>query len=445
MQILLNVKQIYYKTLFYSLILGFAIIFNYLVINFLYRFIKIPYFCSCNIAVITSMIIFFATPIFNNLEKTFYGIVSNKKIRQQQLIKDTAKSIAEILDINRLLNYVLENINKVFGVSKIAIFLLDENIKTADGQPIYKFTVGYGLEEIKSLTFKNYKIIHWLEKNKEPFMVDIAMHVLEKEKFKEFTEGLHIFGAVIVIPIIYNEKLIGILTMDNKKTGGKIFDIDEIETIHSLADQLAVAIQSSCLYRELDMSYLQIIRALSLTLESKESYLIGHTDDVVKYAAILARGIGLSQKEVFVITQSAILHDLGKIAIHDYILNKPEKLTSKEWEEVKQHPIKGAKILEPLPFLKDVAEIVRNHHEHYNGGGYPDGKKGDEIPLGARILSIADAVDSMLSERPYRKKLLVKEVIDELEKNKGKQFDPILVDKFLELVSENPAIFSGTE
>lgn len=105
------------------------------------------------------------------------------------------------------------------------------------------------------------------------------------------------------------------------------------------------------------------------------------------------------------------------------------------------HPIKGAKILEPLPYLRDVAQIVKSHHEHYDGSGYPEGLRGEQIPLGARILAIADAVDSMLSERPYRRKKSLDEVVADLKSNKGKHFDPVLVEKFLKIIRENPEIF----
>ncbi len=444
-QFLLNVEKFYYEILFYSVFLSVIVISHYLILNFLFNIIKLSYVTSCRTSLIILVLIFFSTSILYKAEKFLGSIIFSKKVKYQKLIQETARSIVEILDFDRMLQFVLDRIQQTFGVSKIAIFLLDKDNNKNESEQSYKLVSGKGFTKPDLLYFNNRKIIRWLEKNKEPFMLDIAMHTLEKDKFKEFTEGLNIFGAVVIIPIFYNEKLIGILTMDDRKGDGELFSIDEIEIIKSLSDQLAIAIQNSCLYKELDMSYLQIIRALSLTLESKESYLIGHTDDVVKYAAILARELGLSQKEIFVITQAAILHDLGKIAIHDYILAKPDKLTETEWQEIKQHPIKGAKILEALPFLKDVAEIVKHHHEYYNGNGYPEGLKADEIPYGARILSIADAVDSMLSDRPYRKKMSVREVIEELQKNKGKQFDPVLVEKFLDLIKENPTMILGLD
>jgi putative nucleotidyltransferase with HDIG domain len=223
---------------------------------------------------------------------------------------------------------------------------------------------------------------------------------------------------------------------------GSIFDLEDIDILKTLADELAIAIENSKMYDELNAAYLQITRALSLALESKDDYLIGHSDNVTKYAVLLGKKIGLADREIYILAQAGMLHDLGKITIHDYVLNKPGKLTEKEWEEIKQHPIKGAKILEPLPFLDEVRNVILHHHEHYDGNGYPEGLKGEQIPLLSRILTLADSIDAMLSERPYKERgMTIEEMINEIVAQKGKHFDPVLVDKFIEIINEYPDLF----
>ncbi|MBU1869642.1 MAG: HD domain-containing protein, partial [Candidatus Omnitrophica bacterium] len=145
--------------------------------------------------------------------------------------------------------------------------------------------------------------------------------------------------------------------------------------------------------------------------------------------------LGLSAKEIENIREACELHDLGKIGITDTILMKPDALTSQEWAQMKRHPAIGAQILEPLTFLSEVTELVREHHEHYDGSGYPDGRRGEDIPLGARIIHLADAYETMRSARSYRKEPLSKEAaVAEIKKNSGTQFDPRLVEVFLRIV-----------
>ena len=140
------------------------------------------------------------------------------------------------------------------------------------------------------------------------------------------------------------------------------------------------------LYEDLRTTYMRTIKVLAQAIEARDHYTHSHSENVAKYATVIASEMGLSAKEIETIRQACELHDLGKIGIEDSILMKPEALTKEEWVEIRKHPVIGATILEPLTFLSDVIELVRQHHEHYDGSGYPDGKKGEEISLGARIL-----------------------------------------------------------
>ncbi len=178
------------------------------------------------------------------------------------------------------------------------------------------------------------------------------------------------------------------------------------------------------------------MRALATAIDEKDHYTRTHSENVTTHAVAIAREMNLSGSEVEEIAQACQLHDLGKIGVHDYILNKPGKLTEEEWEEVRLHSLKGVEILRPLDFLKGVTKLVKEHHERYDGKGYPDGLSGKNIRLGARIMTVADSYDAMISERPYRKALSKDEAINELEKEKGKQFDPEVVETFLRLLEE---------
>ena len=161
---------------------------------------------------------------------------------------------------------------------------------------------------------------------------------------------------------------------------------------------------------------------------------------MTKYAAAIVKEMGFSAQEVETLREACQLHDLGKIGIHDYILGKSDKLTEKEWEKIKLHSLRGAEILEPLTFLDGVIMLIRQHHERYDGKGYPDGLKGEQIKLGARIIAVADAFDAIISERPYRKAYSKKYAISKLKENSGTQFDPQVVEAFLKVLKKQPGI-----
>jgi putative nucleotidyltransferase with HDIG domain len=181
-------------------------------------------------------------------------------------------------------------------------------------------------------------------------------------------------------------------------------------------------------------TYVNTIRSLVKAVDEKDHYTRYHSENVTKYAVAIAEELGLSQKEVQKIQRASQLHDIGKIGIPQRILNKPGSLTDEEWVEIRLHPSKGANILEPLKFLEGIIGIVKHHHERYDGGGYPDGLKGKQISLSARILAVADSYDAMLSERPYRKAMSKDKARNELKKESGKQFDPHVVEVFLKLL-----------
>jgi putative nucleotidyltransferase with HDIG domain len=190
------------------------------------------------------------------------------------------------------------------------------------------------------------------------------------------------------------------------------------------------------LYEDLRDTYMSTIKALAQAIDARDHYTHSHSTNVSRYANIIASQMNLDTQKVEEITDACQLHDLGKIGIHDYILVKPGKLSPEEFEEVKLHALKGAQILEPLTFLEGVIRIVRQHHERYDGKGYPFGLKGEQIDIGARIMAVADTYDAMTSARPYRINPLTKEEAkDEIKKESGKQFDPKVVEVFVKVVN----------
>lgn len=182
---------------------------------------------------------------------------------------------------------------------------------------------------------------------------------------------------------------------------------------------------------------LQMIQTLSVTIEAKDEYTRGHSYRVAQYAALIAEELGWDEDEVENLRNAAYLHDIGKIGIPDAILNKPSKLLDAEYEIIKKHTTIGADILKNITLIRHVEEVARYHHERYDGRGYPEGLGGEQIPVQARIVAVADSYDAMNSKRIYRNRLPEDVIRKELIRNRGIQFDPVMVDAFLKLMDEN--------
>ncbi|MBM3304530.1 MAG: response regulator [Candidatus Aminicenantes bacterium] len=179
--------------------------------------------------------------------------------------------------------------------------------------------------------------------------------------------------------------------------------------------------------------FLSTVKSLVTAIDAKDEYTRHHSTRVTEFTLKIAKKMGFSDKELGDLELAALLHDVGKIGVPEHILNKPGKLTDAEFKQIKEHPARGESILTPVIELKDIRKIVRSHHEQYNGSGYPDGLKGREIPLGARIMAIADTYDSITSERPYRKAASHRFAVKEIIRCSGTQFDPEVVENFLEI------------
>ncbi|MGV8984013.1 HD-GYP domain-containing protein [Clostridium sp.] len=186
-------------------------------------------------------------------------------------------------------------------------------------------------------------------------------------------------------------------------------------------------------YSKLNLSYKNTILALSKAIDARDTYTSGHSERVTQISLKIGQALGLSRNQLNTLEIAALFHDVGKIGIPDQILNNPGKLTKEEFNKIKEHPSIGVDILKNIEFLDKTFPMILHHHEKYGGGGYPLGIRGETIPFESRIICVADSYDAMTSDRPYRKGLPPNVAIDELIKFKGIQFDPIIVEAFLEI------------
>ena len=240
-------------------------------------------------------------------------------------------------------------------------------------------------------------------------------------------------GSELAVPVHMGRDLWG--AFDLRSEAEDAFNADDARLVELVADHTAAALRTAELYRKLEQTHLGVAAALAAALEAKDGYTAGHARWIAEVAVEVGRELSLPEDELNDLRYGAIFHDIGKIAIPDAILNKEGALTEAEFEVIKTHPVVGEQILAPVPFLTDVRRIVRHDHERWDGTGYPDGLRGPQIPLGARIVLVVDAFHAMISDRPYREAMPQEEACAELREHSGTQFDPEVVDALVAVLS----------
>ncbi|RJQ32081.1 MAG: HD domain-containing protein [Actinobacteria bacterium] len=256
----------------------------------------------------------------------------------------------------------------------------------------------------------------------------------EDEALRKFLKRDHINSAICV-PLEARGKFLGVLSINRVKNKRR-FTNEDTDLVRTVAANVAQIIENTKLREDEERRNLQVINIYISAVEARDPYTKGHSDAVTKYSVEIAKEMGLSEEEVRMIEVAGELHDIGKIGISDKILNKPGFLTDEERALIEQHPKIGKKLIEQYSDLEDIMPIVLHHHERYDGKGYPNGIAGEVIPLGARILAVADTFDAMTSDRPYRKALPLSVALKEIKNNAGTQFDPIIAKVFVKIANK---------
>jgi putative two-component system response regulator len=271
--------------------------------------------------------------------------------------------------------------------------------------------------------------IELLKRVKSTYSKTMVIMVTASQDIKMAADSMR-FGAddLILKPIDFD-----LLFFSVKKALEKKKLEEQLESYHQhlrrLVEDRTGELQEA--YRFLKKAHLDSVKILTGTIDAKDPYTRGHSDRVSRMSVKIGENLGLNEKELETLEYGALLHDIGKIGIKDEVLQKPGPLSFEEYQHVKEHPLIAVRILEGVEFFVDKIPMIRHHHEHFDGTGYPDGLAGEAIPIEARIIAVADAFDAMISERPHRRALFLGHILAELEKYKGKQFDPSVLEIFL--------------
>jgi HD-GYP domain-containing protein (c-di-GMP phosphodiesterase class II) len=246
--------------------------------------------------------------------------------------------------------------------------------------------------------------------------------------------------SLLAIPLVTHQGTRGVLLLGDRTPGR--FRREEAFSIEKIASQLAVALENARLYDDMRQLFISTVSSLANAIDAKSPWTKGHSERVMRVAAGIAQDMDLTPAMVERVRLVGLLHDIGKIGILEALLEKPDELDEDEFPPLRLHPEKGVAILAPIDQLKDVLPGILHHHERFDGSGYPSGLAGEEIPLEARIVAVADAFDAMVADRPYREGLKVPEALDELTRCAGSQFDPTVVTifrtKILQLFRNGP-------
>lgn len=349
--------------------------------------------------------------------------------RELSLMNDVAAAVNRSLNLDEVLDAALDKSMKIVGRCQAGIFLYDDEshrLRMAASRGIPSSVLDDEAQLVPEdclcgLAFRKGQLL------------DVKGYYKDK-RFKGTKKES---DRVIIVPIPHHGRILGV-TFFYPNRGYEPTEA-ELRLLTAIADQVGVAIENAYLYKKLEDSYLETIKALALAVDAKDPYTRDHSEKVRRWSLLIAEKLGLTKDQIRDISFASLLHDVGKLGTSELVLNKPGELTDEEYEEVRQHPQVGSELLASIPILKAAREIVLYHHEFFGGGGYPKGLEANDIPLGARIIAIADAFEAMTADRPYRKAMDIESAKKRLRELAGSQFDPEVVEVFLSLLDDEKA------
>jgi len=366
----------------------------------------------------------------SNLEKAVSNLSTLHKV---------GLAINSTMEMNRLFDLIVKITTETLHAQIGYIILTDKE------QTLLKVTTLHGHDvtispEGTELPMRPSNVSTWVIKNRKPLLIT---DINETPEFDRFSTLGYERKTLICAPLMTKDEIIGTITVVNKRDN-TVYTKEELELLNTIAAQASIAIKNAKLYDEQQKIYMNTIHALVSAIEASDSYTRGHSERVTRYSMELAKKLNLPQDRLKIIERAAILHDIGKIGIDLNLLHKTEELTPADVFDLQQHPVIGMNILLPIEFLHDVRICIGQHHERYDGQGYPYNVPADRLLLESRILAIADAFDAMTSDRPYRKALPTRKAMQELVDNAGTQFDPELVPHFIDLLESGIFSFQKT-
>ncbi|HZA19326.1 MAG TPA: GAF domain-containing protein [Actinomycetota bacterium] len=345
---------------------------------------------------------------------------------------DFGRELAAARGAEAVLDRIVELSARILGAPSCSVWLQDASGGEMRAEAVWGYA-GKKREQMLGARFP--------EMLSQAFLTLSAPFVLEPSQY-DAIPGARVLSntPTAVAPLKLDGGRLGAIAVGAPALGGYEFSERKMKLLEGIAHQAALAINNALSFESLEQTFLDTVEALANALEAKDEYTSSHARWITDTSLQVGRTLGMENQALKRLELGALFHDIGKIGIPSDILLKPGPLNEHEWGIIRMHPELGERILAPIARLADVRPIVRACHEHFDGSGYPDGKRGDEIPLESRIILVVDAFHAMTTDRPYRKRLSVGEASRRLSASSGTQFDPKVVDAFLRLVDERPEV-----
>jgi putative nucleotidyltransferase with HDIG domain len=389
--------------------------------------------------------------------KTNSGLHNNAEISIEHkeyetkldLLYDIAQQASSVSEVSDLLKEIPFIIQKILRATASTLFLVDE-----EKWQFRMRVVGDKKQKLlEEITYSlDYGIAGWVARNNKPLVID---DVTQDERFHDNIDAISGITprSLMAAPLGRGSKVIGVLEILNKVDGsqfqkedlGLLMEFANTEALNLLVSMATTLLNNFKLCQSLQNQYKNTVETLVTFADAKDPYSYGHSRRVKEYSLVTAEQLKLPPEEMRLIEFGALLHDIGKLGIDDRILRKPESLTTEEWYIIRKHTIKGANIVRLIPSLQNTADLILYHHEHHDGKGYPEGLKGDQIPVGSQIIAVADAFETMTTDRAYRTAMTIEQAIAELKKNSGTQFSPKVVEAFLAALDKHKGLLENLE
>lgn len=367
---------------------------------------------------------------FEELASSFNSMAERieKQIRSLKTMNEIDRAILSASDIEHIVDALIERLPTLVSCEVVSVMLLDPRTR----EHALTYVSGANSQQNRSVTTRTFtkdelQSLIACREIQDSQCYGISPHHLEPLASRGMTN-------FVSAPIFLKDEVSGLIALG--RTGTAAWTEADREQLGQVTDQMAVALSNARLISELRQLHFGTLTALARAIDAKSPWTSGHSERVTLLALRIASAFGLPQNELDIIHRGGLLHDIGKIGIPGYVLDKPGKLTPGEMEQMREHVSIGARILEPVPGLEDCLPIVWQHHEWINGQGYPKGLKGDEVTLHARILAVADCYDALTSDRPYRAGMSVQQAIKIIKQGTGTQFDPEIIKIFLSLMGD---------
>ena len=357
--------------------------------------------------------------------------LQKENIRLKALIPlfEISKLLVTEIDLASLFKIITDVLVQEFAADRVSLMLIDDASETLVIRASHGLPADIALQARRKV---GDGVAGLVLKNRKPLIISAGKHPDPEVMAAMNRENMP--ASCMAVPLIGKNKQFGVLNVS--KFSGASFTTSDLQIVSVLASQAVTAMENAALFENLRENYLRTVQALVAAVEAKDPYTRWHSTNVAKYAVEIARDMGMGTLQLEEMHIAAILHDIGKIGISDVIICKPDRLSRDEFDIMKDHSAHGLRILEPIGFPPAIINAIHQHHERYDGKGYPQGLVGEEISITARILSVADTIDAMVSERPYRGTITTEDVLIELEREAGHQFDPSVAQSARRLIEK---------